>query len=146
MYSSQPCVDVSTHFLELVNPLPPSIDIHILYKQSIRCKTLLRVINSLVLSSICRISFILHFKNGPEYLTRGIVQLFTPLMWFLLKVSKDAILQVLFSNWVKWRGLISFFFSSKLVSKVKQNSLIYRITCGGANGFMSFRRARTQLE
>ena len=43
------------------------------------------VINFLVLGSIYLSSSIVHFKNDPEYLTWGTVQVFIPLMRFLMQ-------------------------------------------------------------
>ena len=56
----------------LVSPLPPSfLDTYYLSTSSLGCNALCMVISFLVLSSIC-LSSRVHFKKGPEYLTRGI--------------------------------------------------------------------------
>ena len=48
------------------------------------CKALCLVISFLVLWSLYWSSSLVHFKNSPEYLIKGTVQVFTPLMRFLL--------------------------------------------------------------
>ena len=49
-----------------------------------RCKALCIVISFLVLWSICLSSFLVHFKNGLEYLMREPAQVFIPFIRFLL--------------------------------------------------------------
>ena len=66
----------------LATSLPPSfLDTYSL--SSLRFKVLYRV-NFLVLSSNCLRYSLVHFRNGLEYLTRWITQLFIPLMRLLL--------------------------------------------------------------
>ena len=68
----------------LVSPLPPSfLDIYSLSTSSLGCNALCSVISSLILWSIYLSSSLVYFKNGPEYLTRSIAQVFIPLIWFL---------------------------------------------------------------
>ena len=49
------------------------------------CKALSIVINFFILWSICLRSFLVHFKNGLEYLTRGTAHVFIQLMRVLLQ-------------------------------------------------------------
>ena len=60
--------------------------IHSLSWSSVGCKTLFIVINFLVLWFICRSSFLVHLKNGPEYLRRGSAVMLIPLMRFLQQI------------------------------------------------------------
>ena len=77
------CIDALTFSMQ-VSPLPPSfLDTYSLSTSSVGCKTLFLVINFLVLWSICSTSSLVHFKNGPEYLTRGTTQVFIPFTRFL---------------------------------------------------------------
>ena len=56
----------------------------ICFTSSLGCKTLCIIMSFLDLRSICWISSLVHFKNSPENLTRGTVQVFIPLMRYLL--------------------------------------------------------------
>ena len=67
----------------LLSPLPPFLDICNLCH--LRYKTLFIVIIFLVLWFICLSSFHVHFKNGPDSLTKGKTQVFIYLMRFLLQ-------------------------------------------------------------
>ena len=68
----------------LASPLFPSfLDIYRLSTSSLWCMTLCIVISFLIPWSIC-LSSLVHFKNGPEYLTREIAQVFIPFIRFLL--------------------------------------------------------------
>ena len=60
--------------------LPFFLDTYSLSTLSLRC--LMRVIRFLVLWSICLSSSLVHFRKGPEYLTRGTAQIFIPLIRF----------------------------------------------------------------
>ena len=51
---------------------------------SLGCNALCIVIRLLVLWSICVSSSLVHFKNGPDFLTRVTAQIFIPLIRFLL--------------------------------------------------------------
>ena len=54
------------------SPLSPSLlDTHSLSTSSLGCNTLGMIISFLVLLSICLSSSLVHFTNGPEYITRG---------------------------------------------------------------------------
>ena len=82
--SSSRCIDESTLSSMLVSPLPPSfLDTYSLSTSSLECYALCMIISFLVLWSIC-LSSLVHFKNGPEYLTRGTAQVSIPLIRFLL--------------------------------------------------------------
>ena len=63
------------------------------------CKDLCIVINFVVLWSICLSFSIVHFKNGPEYLTRESAQMIIPLMKFLLQslVSRSFLVLLRYS-------------------------------------------------
>ena len=61
----------------LANSLPPFL------ATSLKCKALCIVMSFLVLWFICWSSSLIHFKNGPKYLSMGTIQLFIPLMRFL---------------------------------------------------------------
>ena len=75
----------------LVSPLPPSLlDTYDLSTSSLRCNGLYMVISFLVLWSICLSSSLIHFKNGPEYLTRKKAQILIPLTRFLLWSSGSS--------------------------------------------------------
>ena len=58
--------------------LPPFL-LHIVCQRNL-WDTLSMIISFLVLWSICLSSSLVHFKNGPEYLTRGTTQVFIPLI------------------------------------------------------------------
>ena len=57
--------------------------VHSLSTSSLGCKALSITISFLDLWSICWRSSFVHFKNGPEYLTKGTAKVFIPLMRFL---------------------------------------------------------------
>ena len=70
--------------------------IHIIcYFLLLACKALRIVINFLVLWSIYQSSSLIHFKNGPEYFTRGTAKVFIPLTRFLLQSSVSRSLSFL---------------------------------------------------
>ena len=77
---------VSIYFCSmLATPLPPScFGTYSLSMSSPGCKAVCMVISFLVLRFICLSSSLVHFKNGPESLTRETVQVFIRLMKFLL--------------------------------------------------------------
>ena len=82
--SSCHCIDASTLFSMLVSPLPPSfLETYSLSTSSLVSKVLCIVMSCLDLWSICWSSFLVRFKNGPEYLTRGKTHVFIPLMIFM---------------------------------------------------------------
>ena len=84
MSSSSRCIDVPTLSSMLVSHFPPTLlDTYCLSTSPQGCNALCMVVSFLVLWSIC-LSSLVHFKNGPEYLTRGTVRLFIPLTKFLL--------------------------------------------------------------
>ena len=69
----------------LVSPLPPSLlETYSLSTSYLGCKALFMVIIFLVVWSICLNSYLVHFKNSPEYLTEGTNQVFISLTRFLL--------------------------------------------------------------
>ena len=73
MESLNRCIHAITLSSILVSTLPPSfLDTYFLSTSSLECNALSMVISFLVLWSICLSSFLVHFKNGLEYLTRGI--------------------------------------------------------------------------
>ena len=49
---------------------------------SLGCNAFCSVVNFIILWCICWSSSLVHFQNGPEYLTRGTAQVFIPLMKF----------------------------------------------------------------
>ena len=51
---------------------------------SLGCNALCMIISFLVLWSICSCPSLVYFKKGPEYLTKNTVQVFIPLIRFLL--------------------------------------------------------------
>ena len=75
---------------------------------SFGCKALCIVMSFLVLMSICGNSSLVHFKNGPEYITRRTAQVFIILMKFLLQslVSRS------FLVWLRNSFLILSFISA----------------------------------
>ena len=85
----------------LTSPLPPSfLDTYSLSMSSLGCNALCMGISFLVLWSICLSSSLVHFKKGPEYLTRETAQVFIPLwfiplMWFLPHSYVSSTLRVL---------------------------------------------------
>ena len=73
------CIDASTLSSMLASPFPPSfLHIYSLSTSSLRCNALCIVKSFLVLMSICLSSSLVHFREGPEYLTKGIAQAFIP--------------------------------------------------------------------
>ena len=88
--------------------LPPFLK-HCLSTSSLGCNTLYMVISFLVLWSICLSSSLVHFNEGPEYLTKGTTQVFIPLICFLQDSSVSSSFLVL----LKYYFLI--FLSSPLV-------------------------------
>ena len=93
MLSSSRCSDLSTPTSMLASLLPPSFLLpsflppSFLYSHttsSLGCNALCMAINFLVLWSICLSSYLVHFKNGAEYLTRATAQVFISLVRFLL--------------------------------------------------------------
>ena len=75
MLCSSRCIDTSTLSSMLASPLPPSfLDIYSMSTSSLGCYALCMVMRFLVLSSICLSSSLVHFRKGPEYLTRGTAQ------------------------------------------------------------------------
>ena len=82
---------------------------HIESMSSLGCKALCIVICFLVLWFIYWSSSLVHFKNGPEYLTKDTVQVFIPLMKFLPRsLVSETFLDLL-------RYLFLFFILSPLV-------------------------------
>ena len=78
------CIDAFTLSSMLVSHLPPFLDSYCLSKSSLGSKAICVVTSFLVLWSICWSSSLVHFKNGPDYLTRGTSHVFISLMRFLL--------------------------------------------------------------
>ena len=71
----------------MTNPLLPSFhDTYRLSMSSLRCKSLWIVIYHLVFCSICLSSFLVHFKNGREYLARKTAKALIPWMIFRQKI------------------------------------------------------------
>ena len=101
MYTLSPCINTSMHYLMRASFFSfPLLDTYCMSIPSFGYKILCKVINFLVLWFICLNSFLIHFKNGPDYLTRKTAQVFIPSMRFLLQswVSKSSlVLEVLFS-------------------------------------------------
>ena len=78
-------IDQSSQNSTLTSPLILSIlHIYSLSMSTLRCKALCIVINFLVVLLFGLSSSLVHFKNPPEYLTRGTTQRFIPLMGFVL--------------------------------------------------------------
>ena len=83
MLSSSHCIDALTLSSMPESPLPPSfLTTYRHSTSSLECNALCMIISFLVLWSVC-LSFLVYFKNGPEYLTRGTAQVFIPLIRFL---------------------------------------------------------------
>ena len=69
----------------LASSFPPSfLDSYSLSISSLGYKAWYILMIFLVLSSICRSSFLVHFKNGPEYITKRITKVLIPLVRFQL--------------------------------------------------------------
>ena len=71
--------------IDLYNLLHSLFFTHSLSMLSPECKKLCKVNNFLVLWSICLSYSLVHFKNGQEYFTTGTVQVYIPVMRFLLQ-------------------------------------------------------------
>ena len=70
MYSLSPCINASTQFSVLLSPLYFFFFLtNLFFLLSLECRALCIVVIFLVLWLICLT--IIHFKNSPEYLTRG---------------------------------------------------------------------------
>ena len=81
---SSHCIDASTMSSLLVSPLPPSFhDTYSLSTSSLGCNAICKITNFL-LWFICLSYSLVHFKNSPEYVMRGTVPVFIPLISFLL--------------------------------------------------------------
>ena len=80
-------------------PLSFFLDTYSLSKSSLRCNALCIVISFLVLWSICLSSSLVHFREGPKYLTRGTAQIFIPLLRLLLDsfVSRSCLFLLIYS-------------------------------------------------
>ena len=109
------CIDASTLTLILASSHPPFLGTYSLSTSPLGCNTLSMVISFLVLCSFC--SSWVHFKNGPEYLTRGTGQVFISLIRSLLYsfVSSNflVLLKYSFSSFLSyplvwWRQLPIF--------------------------------------
>ena len=88
--------------------LPPFLT-YCLLTSSLGCNALCMVISFLVLWSICLCSSLVHFKNGPEYLTRG-----QPRYLSLWQGSCNRFLsRVVF--WLFWDSFLKIFISFLVV-------------------------------
>ena len=84
MSSSSRCTSASTLSSMLVSPLPPSfIENYCRSTPSLRCKALCIFISFLVFLSICLKFSLVHYNNGPEYLSGKTDQVFIPFIRFL---------------------------------------------------------------
>ena len=107
----------------LVSHLPPSLlDTYSLSTPSLWCNVLWIVISFLVLWSICISSSLVHFTKGPEYLTRGTVQVFIPLIRFLLDSFVSSGILVLLSYSFL---ILSFISTCLMVSASKIPKYLY---------------------
>ena len=71
-YSSRPCIDASTQSSTLLSPLLVSfLDAYSLSMSYFWCRAYFIVISFLVFWFIGLSSCLVHYKNGPKYLTRG---------------------------------------------------------------------------
>ena len=103
---SSRCADASKLSSMLASPLPPFyLDTYSLSTSSLECNALCMVISFLILWSNILSSSLVHFKNGPEYLTRGTAQVFIPLIRFLLHSFVSSSFLVL----LRYSFLIFFF-------------------------------------
>ena len=96
----------------LATPLHPSfLDAYSLSISSLGRKALCIVMSFHVLWSICG-SCLFNLKNGPEYLTKGTVQLFIPFIRFLLYslVSSSFLILLKYSFLILIFSFISAFF------------------------------------
>ena len=90
----------------LASPLHPSfLDTCSLSTSSLGCNVLCMVISFHVLWFICLSWCLVHFKNGPEYLTRGTALVFIPLIKFL----QDSFVSSSFLILLRYSFLIFFF-------------------------------------
>ena len=99
------CIDVSTLSSMLASLLPPSfLGTYSLSTSSLGCNALCMVISFLVLWSICLISFLVHLRKGPDYITKCTAQVFIPLIRFLLEsfVSSSFLFEFCFSFPLLW--------------------------------------------
>ena len=97
---------MSTLSSVLVSLLPPSLhDAYSLSTSFLGCNVLCMVISFLVLWSICLSSSLVHFKNGPEFLTGRTAQIFIPLIRFLLWIFVSSNFLVV----LRYTFLIFFF-------------------------------------
>ena len=79
------CIDASMLSSKLASLLPPYfLDIYSLSTSSLEWKALCMVNWVLVIWSICLSSSLVHFKNGPEYRTRGTGQVLISFIRLLL--------------------------------------------------------------
>ena len=85
LYSNR-FIDASSLSSMLANLLS-FFDTYNLSLSSLCYKALYVIMSFLVLCSICCSSSIVHFKNGPEYLTRGTAQVVIPLLCSLVLSS-----------------------------------------------------------
>ena len=112
MSSSSRCIDVSTLSSMLTSHLPPSfLDTYSLQTSFLGCNALYLVIGFLVLRSICLSSSLIHFKKGPEYLTKDTAQIFIHLIRFL----QDSFVWSSFLVLLRYCFLIFSFISSCLM-------------------------------
>ena len=110
MHSSSSSIGVSTLSLMLVSPLPPFF-----HRYSFSMLSLGR--NALCIV----ISLLVHFKNGPEHLSRGTTKVFLPLMRLLLQClySRSFLVPLRFSFYLMSacfqysQELVSFLFSER---------------------------------
>ena len=85
---------------------PPSfLDVYSLSTSSLGCNAICMVISFLVLYSTCLNYSLVHFKNGPEYLTRCTAEVFIPLISFLWYSFVSSSFLVLL-----WYSSLIFFF------------------------------------
>ena len=90
-------------FSMLVSPLLSSfLDTFNLSKSSLGYNALCTIISFLILWSICLSSSLVHFKKGPEYLTRDTAQVFIPLIRFRLDsfVSSSVLVLLRYLFWI----------------------------------------------
>ena len=76
---------VNTVFNAGKSVLPSFLGTYNLSMSSLEFNALCMVISFLILWSICFSSSLVHFKKGPEYLTRSTAQVFIPLIRFPLQ-------------------------------------------------------------
>ena len=100
---------VNTVFSAGKSSFPSFLDTYSLSTSFLGCNALCIVIIFLVLWSICSSSSLVHFKNCPEYVTRGTTQVFIHLIRFLQYSFVSSSFLVILSYSLK------FFFSSLLI-------------------------------